>query len=1061
MGLGRNGAIMGAGRETGEDRRRRLAAGVSAAALAAAALTGPALADTTVNGGSAAVSTATVSAGSPDNISQTGTLTVSSGPSITINSSNTVTNSGAIQAQDVNGVTGILGFGGNTSAITNSGSITFNESASTTTNDGAGEVTGPFAKGSDRFGIRIVGPGLFNGPIANSGTITIQGNDSAGISVETPLAGGIQSTGAISVQGDRTVGIRTTAPLTVGGISVSAGVTAAGTGAQAISLGGDLNGGLAISSAVSATGYHTTARPTASNLITDLNANDNAQGGVALQVGGNLGLGLLVAAPPATVSDSVTDANGDGLPDSTEGSGSVTSVGSAPAIVVGGVGRDVSLGIVGTGYSAYGVVIEGVVSGSGARDGVSATGLQLGVTGGGATTVAGGVRVGGSLTASSYGADATALHMLAGASVPVLSNNGTIGSTVVGEAPTNSRAIVVEAGGSLPTILNSGTIRASSQGSTGAAGAIIDHAGSLTHLENVGQIIAQTVAPSGSTVVPTGATIAIDDAANTTGLSLINYQASGLAAPTIKGSILMGSGDDSLSILAGAVTGDLSFGAGANSLLISGNAVVTGAVTADGGTLALNNVAGTLQINNAAKINLSSLSLAAGSNTIFTLDPTTGQATELDVAGPATIATGAKLGVRMTAIQNGATTYALVRASGLTASGLDEALLSTTPYIYDSHLDLDSTAGVLSVTVSRKTAAELALPPSIASAYEPVLAVAGLDSTVSAGLLAQTTRGGFMSAYQQMLPEHSGGIFQMVQQGVEAFGRPLDNHRGGENGGAWGQEVNFVARGENQGDLAGYNSWGVGLIAGYELPATTVGSFGVTFAGFSGELRPHRSADETQAVANVLELGAYWRADVGPLSVSARVAGDYLMAKSHRAVNFTANGVATDLGTATGHWNGWGVNSRLRAIYDVSFGSFYLRPQLGVDFLQLNESAYTEQGGGVIDAAVDSRKTSQFSGFAGIAGGARFGSDTAYWGPELLVGYRDAFSTSDGSTTARYLAGGDPFTLGPDPIGKGGLVARFALRNENGDNGFALEAGGETRSHFNEVDIKLAAHVSF
>jgi outer membrane autotransporter protein len=185
------------------------------------------------------------------------------------------------------------------------------------------------------------------------------------------------------------------------------------------------------------------------------------------------------------------------------------------------------------------------------------------------------------------------------------------------------------------------------------------------------------------------------------------------------------------------------------------------------------------------------------------------------------------------------------------------------------------------------------------------------------------------------------------------------------------------------------------------------------------------------------------------------------MAKSHRALNFTANGAATDVGTAVGHWNGWGVNSRLRAIYDLKFGSFYLRPQVGVDFLQLNESAYTESGGGVIDAAVGSRKTSQFSGFAGAAGGARFGTDTAYWGPELLVGYRDAFSTSDGSTTARYLAGGDAFTLAADPIGKGGLVARFALRNENGDSGFSLEAGGETRSHFTEVDLKLSAHVSF
>jgi hypothetical protein len=376
-------------------RRRRLQAGASSLALAMLTAAAPALADTTVNGGSSPVATATANNGAPDNISQTGTLNVSAGTAgITLNSNNTVTNSGTIQGQDVDNATGILVLGGHTGAVTNSGSITFSESATTTTTNSTGDVVGPFAKGTGRYGIRVTGPGDFTGSISDSGPITIQGNDSAGISIETRTVGALTSSGAISVNGDRSVGIRSTAPIT-GGVSITSGVAAAGTGAQAVSL-SDVGGGVAISGALSATGYHSTVRPTTASVISDLNANDAAQGGVALQLGGDVAGGVLIAAPPATVSSTVTDANGDGIADATEGTGGVSSFGGAPAILIGGAGRSVTVGAYGTGDYAYGLIINGSVTGSALRDGVSATGVQLGVTGGGAVNVAGGVRVGGS-----------------------------------------------------------------------------------------------------------------------------------------------------------------------------------------------------------------------------------------------------------------------------------------------------------------------------------------------------------------------------------------------------------------------------------------------------------------------------------------------------------------------------------------------------------------------------------------------------------------------------------------------------------------------------------------
>ena len=52
--------------------------------------------------------------------------------------------------------------------------------------------------------------------------------------------------------------------------------------------------------------------------------------------------------------------------------------GSAPALAVGATGRDVHLGAFGTGSNAYGLIVEGKVTGSGLFDTRSATALQIG-----------------------------------------------------------------------------------------------------------------------------------------------------------------------------------------------------------------------------------------------------------------------------------------------------------------------------------------------------------------------------------------------------------------------------------------------------------------------------------------------------------------------------------------------------------------------------------------------------------------------------------------------------------------------------------------------------------
>src|SRR4029079_15813639 len=134
-----------------------------------------------------------------------------SGAAITINSSNTVKNEGAIAVQGVNGAVGILANPNLTGDITNSGTITIDEDYTPTDTDKDGDLDGPFAQGNNRFGIHVLSGGSDTGNIVNSGAITIEGNQSAGIAVDSALTGSLSSSGKVNVTGDNSVGIRTAA----------------------------------------------------------------------------------------------------------------------------------------------------------------------------------------------------------------------------------------------------------------------------------------------------------------------------------------------------------------------------------------------------------------------------------------------------------------------------------------------------------------------------------------------------------------------------------------------------------------------------------------------------------------------------------------------------------------------------------------------------------------------------------------------------------------------------------------------------------------------------------
>ncbi|HEY3694172.1 autotransporter outer membrane beta-barrel domain-containing protein [Phenylobacterium sp.] len=1042
--------------------------GLRAGLLGATALlcAGTAKAATTISTSVATpLATSTASNGSPDNLEVTSSGAVqpaTAGAIVTLDSDNTVLNSGVLKVQGLNDSAGVLVQGGHTGSVSNAGTIEVDEVVTSTDADGDGDLDGPFVTGARRYGVRIVGTAPFTGAISNqtAGVITVSGDDSAGISLETGLLGSIIHAGTMSVTGSRTYGIHVAGTVS-GDVSVLGGVSALGQGATAVAVDQDVAGQLALQGTITATGYRYTTRGTAT-AVSKLDPDDLLQGGPAVSVAASLGRGLLVDTPP-TLDANNPDVDGDGWADASETVGTIISYGAAPAIVVGAAGRNVALGEVGAGVDAYGVVIRGLVTGTGVYDGVASTGLQFGVAGGGAVDVAGGVRVTGTVSGLAAQADTTAIVFKSGASAPVLRNEGTISASVTAMGAATARAVSLEAGAHVPLLQNGTVVSATVVGAAGDAIAIQDRSGALTDIENAGQITAKVAPAATATSDPTtenvtGRAIAIDLSGNAAGATLRQFGTVGV----IGGDVLLGSGADDVQILGGTLTGALSLGAGANSLTIDGGAGVKGALTASGGTLALAIGSGALQMDNVGTVNLTSLSVASGGALTLTADPVSGSATRLEVAGAATLAAGAKIGVRLNSILLGEASYTLIHAQSLSAGALDTSLLGSIPFLYTASLATDQAAGTISVTLSRKTAAQLQLGANAAAIYGPAILAANADAGVRDGVLAQTDQAGLTALLSQMAPNHSGAIFETLGAQSEALARAIDERQSAPAGGAWAQETDVGLYGDAAGGDPGYRVWGVGLAGGYERGLGGAGVVGVSLGLNTNQLSDNHAQGDENMTLNLVEGGVYWRAAWRGLAFSARAAGDYAHMDSRRVVAvYDASGNRLLFRTAQANWSGFGGSARVKVSYEVPFGRYYVRPTLSADYLLLHEQGYSESGGGpAIDLTVDARDSDRASGFAGVAFGASFGQGGASWGPELQLGYHDVVSGGPASTTARF-AGGSAFTLAPNDGVGGGPAARISLKGENGVGGIAVEAGAEKRGGLQIYDLRLAAHYMF
>ena len=449
----------------------------------------------------APINTATAGTGNtPANVEITsaGSITPATADNLTIltiGSANSVINAGTLSVTNSNGTTAVRIAPNLANSYTQSGNISVIEDYTRPDTDNDKDLDGPFAQGTGRTGLLLSPGGTMNGSInLAGGSISVEGNNSAGVSLQSAINGNYRQKASIGITGDNSIAVDIQQNVS-GNVQIGGTTNAQGQNSQGVRVLGNVGGEFLIDGSIIATGFTSTTfsnyvdpdllqpgDPTSAEL---LDPEDLLVGGSALTVRGNLARGVLVNGaatggtdPTPDVKDVVQNFNEN------RSTGAVTSFGSAPAFLLqpldGSSGQNISLGLVretvldtlddddddnvdeviGTFDYTFGFMNRGTIGGNGLNTGFTGTGLKIAGSADGThtTTIAGGVFNSGTIFSSAFEADSVAIDFGAGASTPQLLNQGTISATVNTETTHDAVAVLVRQGATLPSLTNTGLI---------------------------------------------------------------------------------------------------------------------------------------------------------------------------------------------------------------------------------------------------------------------------------------------------------------------------------------------------------------------------------------------------------------------------------------------------------------------------------------------------------------------------------------------------------------------------------------------------------------------------
>ncbi len=1020
-------------------------------------------------------------------------ITPASGTAITVDSDNTVILGGNVTMDDTSDVIGVDLQGGNTGDLTVAGSISMIEDFTGTDDDGDNVIDGDFAEGTGKTGILISGASPFAGNVtlATTARISVEGQNSYGIRIENTsgLTGDIDMGGVINMLGRNSRGLSLEGGV-IGNVTNSGNITTRGENASAIVASGDITGQLNNSGTIANSGYRFTDRPTLAgrNL---LGPEDFWQAGSAIEVNGNVTNGIFLQRVVTTTT------NDDGTTTETvDGVSNINQLGSAPAILIDGQGTPIAIGIVAAitdpndanfvEAEQYAFVNQGVLSASGIYNDFNATAFEVRdatLTGGinnTANMVASAFRSGNQeATADTAGETGLARVIVLGdgAIADRINNSGLIiaqvteatdevyadRTNVIAARSLQAVAIDIGANASLSEIVNSNGISAILTGRNGEAVAIRDASGTLTRIDNTGNISALGVSSDAQGLQTTSFNlIAIDVSANSTGFTLnqlvpVDSDTTDEltpADPTISGDIFLGSGDDTVNLEAGIISGALGFGDGMDAFNISGGSSYSGNLSDTDGNLTISVADNSTLINTTASpTDITSASFDATSVFRPTLDGATGEASTLNASGDITFADGATISPLLrNVIDSASTTFRILDAGGTLTVGNDLGSLGAiqSPFLYDTSFAIDpNDPNALIITLDLRSTDQLGLDTVQAAGFNSAFNALQNNTDLANAFVNITDGAEFNSSLNQLLPEFAAAARQFIVANVDgavgAVGTHLDNARKSQakSGGVWIQEFAYFADRDLAGLSEQYRGHGFGLSGGMDTAFGPFHSVGVNVGFATTEIEDVVGVDEPLDVVT-FQLGTYAGYSSGNLGVEAYAGLGFNDFESSRKIE-----VGSFSGSSQGDWTGQHYNTSLRAGYDLKISDkFWARPAVSVDYLRLTEDGYTEDGPIGIALEVDKR-TSELGGATAMLNfGATFQGRRTSLSPSIRMGYRNEFINSGLETNYRFAGLNTPATLIGEEFPSSAILLGFSLSAGSDFSSLGLDIDSDIRDGF-------------
>lgn len=1018
--------------------------------------------------------TVKTSTGGNISIGDDGSITLENGgKAITVDSNNTVfiDDGGYIEnTGGLDGDSGITVKSGVTTTITNDGAITVTEDFTGEDDDNNSIADGEIASASNRYGIHVESGATTSGSIESTGSISVDGLNSGGIVVDSDFVGDISNSGTIKVIGDNSVGISTQG--VTGDVTVEGTVAVVGRGSQAVVLNGDIDGTFRIQGTVSQAASFTTDDSTSLTLSRD----DLRNGKATVQVKGDVTGGILLDAVPYNLDDNDTDEDDDGTTDSSEVTGSISSVGSSPALLVGGSDA-ITIGTVEGRDGTFSLAIDGGISASSVYSRTDAYAVVIGGQGG-TVNMSGGIGVSGTVTATTVDQKAVGILINQGSTVPSLSNSGTIKATI------------------------------SSPGE-GAAYAIQDLSGTLNTINNTGFI---TV--SGTS---TDDLRAIDLSANTSGVTIKQYlndmdadaqeeeqddddydPENATVYTYILGDIHTGSGNDVLDVASGRIygdsylnagndqvllsgdsgyEGDINFGSGTATMAISDTAYFTGNLNLSGnlGTLTLADSAifsgtlsnaanldvivngGSFGASKVATLTFDSLTVGADGTLNVYVDGATGTASKV-VVNTASFASGSKISAKISSLEDAAGSYTILTAGTLEGSPSFDSTTTELPVLFNGEVSVEGESLVLDI--SRKTATELGLTAPQAAAYDAIFAQGIAYEDLGSSLLQVDDEAALKGQFNQLLPDYAGGVFDFVTRSGRIGSRHLMDDSSLfdiSNVGGWFEPIYFRGTKDETG-TAGFTVKGWGISAGLER-VTGIGNIGVSFIYTKGDIT---TGDYQKVDAGNYELGGFWRYGSGPFYAFAKASIGRVSLNSTRT--FTGAVDSSDLVySATGSWSGWTVGGQGGLSYKAQLGGgLSLKPMAKFDYYRLSEKGYTESGDEEIALTVAKRTSDVLTGTGSLTASWSAGEwsrDDRPFTVELEGGYRSRLAGKLGDTVANF-EDANQFRLTADSV-KSGWTTEARILAGGMDYTWQVAGGAEQIQGGVDYSIRASLSVAF